>query len=205
MVRGWVYIISNKAMPNLVKVGFSERDPATRAAELAAGTEVPFPFEVVYDVLVYSPYEVEQHAHRCLANLRVRKEWFNCDWLAAVDAVRKAADDLSEILAEKEYEIFTEYKNERARAEREVREREVREREIREQEIREQEIRVREIHARADQQKMMAIQRTEIAVAPRLDTARIAICPRCHSNVKTAGKPPPYFCVQCGSNFAKGI
>jgi hypothetical protein len=32
-MKGWVYIISNKAMPDLVKVGFSTKDPQLRAQE----------------------------------------------------------------------------------------------------------------------------------------------------------------------------
>ena len=33
-MKGWVYVISNQAMPDLVKVGFSTKDPTLRASEL---------------------------------------------------------------------------------------------------------------------------------------------------------------------------
>jgi len=34
-MKGWVYVISNKAMSGLVKVGYSTKDPELRAAELS--------------------------------------------------------------------------------------------------------------------------------------------------------------------------
>jgi len=33
-MKGWVYVITNKAMPSLVKVGFLTKDPGLRAKEL---------------------------------------------------------------------------------------------------------------------------------------------------------------------------
>jgi hypothetical protein len=203
MVRGWVYVISNKAMPKLVKVGFSERDPVNRATELGAGTEVPFRYEVIYDILVYSPFEVEQYVHRHLIDLRAGKEWFECDWIAAVNAVRTAAAELSEVLAEKEYEILIEFRENRAKAEQEFREREIRENELREREARENELSKREAREKEEQDRKERIKGT--AYAQTLAATRIVVCPKCHSIVKTSGKPPPYFCVACGNHFMAGI
>ncbi|HPA47526.1 MAG TPA: GIY-YIG nuclease family protein [bacterium] len=42
-MKGWVYIIANKAMPGLVKVGYSMKDPELRAAELN-NTGSPHPY-----------------------------------------------------------------------------------------------------------------------------------------------------------------
>ena len=203
MVRGWVYVISNKAMPKLVKIGYSERDPINRASELGAGTEVPFRYEVIYDALVYSPYEVEQNIHRNLVDLRAGKEWFECDWIAAVNAVRSAAAGLNELLVEKEYEILIEYRRKQARAEQKLRERETTDKKIREREAREKEIREREIREKAVRDH--SFQHKPTAQAQALDTTRIVVCPKCHSTVKTSGKPPPYFCVTCGNNFKAGL
>jgi rubrerythrin len=197
MVRGWVYVISNKAMPKLVKIGYSERDPINRATELGAGTEVPFRYEVIYDALVYSPYKVEQHVHRNLVDLRAGKEWFECDWIAAVNAVRSVAADLNELLVEKEYDILIEYRRKLARAEQKLREREAREKEIREREIREKAVRDHSLKRKQTAQAQ--------AQAEAMDTTRIVVCPKCHSTVKTSGKPPPYFCVACGNNFNTGL
>jgi len=43
IMKGWVYIIANKAMPGLVKVGYSMKDPELRAAELN-NTGSPHPY-----------------------------------------------------------------------------------------------------------------------------------------------------------------
>jgi T5orf172 domain len=47
-IRGWVYIISNPAMPGLLKVGFSRKDPQLRALEHDT-TGCPQPYSVKYD------------------------------------------------------------------------------------------------------------------------------------------------------------
>lgn len=90
-VRGWVYIIKNKAMPDLLKIGFSTKDPFIRAKDFD-GAALPYPYIVVYDVMVYSPYDVEQAVHKELTHLRENKEWFRCSVLTAVTAIRKLTD-----------------------------------------------------------------------------------------------------------------
>lgn len=92
-VRGWVYVITNQAMPGLVKVGYSTKDPVLRAEELGS-TGVPHPFEVVFDALVNSPREVEQRAHLRLAGRRERKEWFRCSASEAISAIRVEAQEI---------------------------------------------------------------------------------------------------------------
>ena len=62
-VRGYVYVMSSKSFPGLVKVGYSLKEPTLRAIELSS-TGVPHPFVVAYDVLVFNPKEVEQAVHR---------------------------------------------------------------------------------------------------------------------------------------------
>jgi hypothetical protein len=89
-MKGWVYIITNKAMPNLLKVGFSTKDPELRAQELHT-TGVPYRFVVEYDVLVNEPRDIEQAAHNLLKNYHANKEWFNCSIDIAIQAIRKAA------------------------------------------------------------------------------------------------------------------
>ena len=92
-IRGWVYVISNPAMPGLVKVGFSTKDPSLRARELdSAG--FPHPFEVEIDFLVDDPREVEQKAHKYLSAYREGKEWFRCDVDIAVEAIKTCATNI---------------------------------------------------------------------------------------------------------------
>lgn len=88
-MRGYVYVISNKAMLGLVKVGFSTKDPRGRANEL--GTASPYPYIIEYEVLVDDPKKIEQEAHYILSHLNEGKEWFKCDALTALMAIRKAS------------------------------------------------------------------------------------------------------------------
>ena len=60
-MKGWVYVLSNKGKPGLVKVGYSSKDPDARAAELNS-TADPHPHIVDYEVLVDDPYRHEQQA-----------------------------------------------------------------------------------------------------------------------------------------------
>jgi hypothetical protein len=89
-IRGWVYLITNKAMPGLVKVGFTTKDPILRAVELG-GTGVPHPFKVIFDILVDDPALVEKRAHAKLVGQREGKEWFRCDVQLAIAAIRTSA------------------------------------------------------------------------------------------------------------------
>lgn len=89
-VKGWVYIITNRAMPGLVKVGYSMKDPALRAAELNH-TGNPHPYDVQYECLVRNPRDVEQATHGRLASRREGKEWFRCDIPVAIQEIRYVA------------------------------------------------------------------------------------------------------------------
>jgi hypothetical protein len=86
-MKGWVYVITNKAMPGLVKVGFSMKDTEIRANELNH-TGTPHPYIVEYDVLVEAPRDIEQSIHNCLKAKQEGKEWFRCTPEEAVATIR---------------------------------------------------------------------------------------------------------------------
>lgn len=86
-MKGWVYVITNKAMPGLVKVGYSMKDPDLRAAELN-NTGSPHRFVVDYETLVEEPRDVEQTVHGLLSGLRESKEWFHCSVEEAIAAIK---------------------------------------------------------------------------------------------------------------------
>jgi len=90
VMKGWVYVITNKAMPGLVKVGFSTKDPELRAGELNH-TGSPHPYLVEYDLLIDEPYQIEQKTHRLLSSKREAKEWFRCTPEEAVAAIKQIA------------------------------------------------------------------------------------------------------------------
>lgn len=89
-MKGWVYVISNKAMPGLVKVGHSTKDPEIRAEELNH-TGSPHPYLVEYWMLIEDPYQIEQQIHNLLSSKREAKEWFRCTAEEAVVAIKQVA------------------------------------------------------------------------------------------------------------------
>jgi TPR repeat protein len=85
-MKGYVYVISNSAMPNYIKVGFSTKDPASRAQELGTGS--PFSYQVEYEVLVDDPHAVEKEVHQTLSFTNAGKEWFTCNTDIAIQAIK---------------------------------------------------------------------------------------------------------------------
>lgn len=76
-MAGWVYIMSNPSMPNLIKIGRSSREPlSARAAELSSSTGVPSDFKVEYQALIRDEFEGERLLHGVFAENRYRKEFF---------------------------------------------------------------------------------------------------------------------------------
>lgn len=74
--EGWVYLITNEAMPGLIKIGYTLKTPDERARDLA-GTGNPYEYTVKYAVLTKNPRELEIKLHKQFANDRAGKEWFN--------------------------------------------------------------------------------------------------------------------------------
>lgn len=110
-VRGWVYVITNKAMPELVKVGYSTKDPEIRAEELA-NTGTPHAYVVEFDVLVENPRDLEQKAHAQLSAFHERKEWFRCSVTQAVEAIKSVSG--SSVLLERKGKGILDFGTERS-------------------------------------------------------------------------------------------
>jgi len=87
-IRGWVYVITNASMPDLVKIGYSTKDPNLRAGELSS-TGIPHPYMVAYDIHVEEPREIEQAVHDQLKHKNEGKEWFRCSLAEAVQRIRQ--------------------------------------------------------------------------------------------------------------------
>ena len=86
-MKGWVYVITNAAMPGLVKVGFTMNDPEIRARELNH-TGSPHPYIVAYEMLVDEPRQIEQSTHKLLSPKLEKKEWFRCGSEEAIAAIK---------------------------------------------------------------------------------------------------------------------
>lgn len=143
--RGYVYLLRNSAMPGLVKIGFTDRDPKTRAAELSSSTSLPEPFSIVawWEIEGITARSVESRIHSHLSHVRHahNREFFRVDpkdaqvqiqlmlgeWMR--EGVLRAfherdiEQDLQRARAErKARELKEEQDRQRARAEREARE-----------------------------------------------------------------------------------
>jgi hypothetical protein len=86
---GYVYILTNDAMPGIVKIGRTSRDVDLRASELWQ-TGVPQPFEVYWQFKTPDCVQLEGFAHRDLRKHRVSKarEFFRVEPEYAVERCR---------------------------------------------------------------------------------------------------------------------
>ena len=93
MSIGYLYILSNSAMPGLLKIGITTReDVKKRVGELSSATGVPSGFELEYFCLTRRVEEVEKDTHNRLASARIRgREFFRID-LEAVRVVDSLVD-----------------------------------------------------------------------------------------------------------------
>ena len=80
MNGGIVYVLTNPAMPGIVKIGKTCRELDSRLNELYS-TGVPLPFECAYAARVEDESKVERAFHIAFAPNRVnsRREFFNID------------------------------------------------------------------------------------------------------------------------------
>lgn len=94
MSEGYVYVLSNPAMPGLIKVGRSIHGGRARAAQIYQ-TGTPQPFVLEFEVFVKNSAEVERQVHDGLSAHRVNngREFFSVSVKDAVEAVAICALD----------------------------------------------------------------------------------------------------------------
>lgn len=85
---GHIYILKNNFIPNLVKIGYTQRDPQTRRDELSSFTGVPGRFEVVFSWQVSQADEIERKLFSELAVYRRTGEFFELAPTAAIAKIR---------------------------------------------------------------------------------------------------------------------
>lgn len=89
--NGYVYILMNPSMKDLVKIGKTTREPEERAKELSSTTGVPTPFVVVYDSYFESCSEAEKFVHSFLENkgfrVSLNREFFEIPIKDAIDSI----------------------------------------------------------------------------------------------------------------------
>ncbi len=92
MCNGIIYILSNPAMPGIVKIGKTTRDVELRLNELYQ-TGTPLPFECVYAARVEDESKVERALHLAFDPQRVnpRREFFSIQPEQAVTIIELLA------------------------------------------------------------------------------------------------------------------
>jgi hypothetical protein len=88
-MRGHLYILSNPAIPNLLKIGYTKRTVVQRIEELMT-TGVPGAFEVEFFAEVEHARQLERDIHRRLLAYRRdrRREFFECSLEIAVKTAK---------------------------------------------------------------------------------------------------------------------
>lgn len=78
---GIVYVLTNAAMPGLVKIGMTEEQDANSRIGQLYSTGVPLPFEVQFACRVDNPTQVESALHVAFGPQRInpRREFFRID------------------------------------------------------------------------------------------------------------------------------
>jgi hypothetical protein len=71
-MKGYVYVLTNSAHPDLVKIGRTVKEPSERALELST-TGVPTPYVVAYYKLFANCVDVENNCHQHFFNVRVNR------------------------------------------------------------------------------------------------------------------------------------
>lgn len=104
---GYVYVMSNEAMPGLYKIGCTSRNPSERANDLYT-TGVPAPFVVEYCIYIDGYDRIEKLVHKNLIAHNINKEFFKCDLVKCIQGIKYVVGDMSQ--------YDEEYRDQRIRA-----------------------------------------------------------------------------------------
>lgn len=103
MAHGFIYILTNEAMPGIVKVGKTGGEPTSRARQLSSATGVPARFSVFRQYAVTDCDDAEGFSHRILERVfgrpNTRREFFS----ASPDAVAALLDEALASLLVRDY------------------------------------------------------------------------------------------------------
>lgn len=99
---GWIYLLSTREMPDLLKIGMTTRSVEERLREINGATGVAFPFGVRRCWRTRDPASTERLVHEALAEHRVRtdREFFRASF-------RDAAKIIDDALVRTQLELRT--------------------------------------------------------------------------------------------------
>jgi len=87
----YVYVLVNKSVPNMVKIGMTTNTPDERARQISAATGVPTPWISVFSYACYRSDLLEEEIHNHLKDCRVNthREMFAIDSHTAQQVIEK--------------------------------------------------------------------------------------------------------------------
>ena len=99
---GILYMLGYRDKKELLKIGFTGRDVASRVNEINRATGIVIPFGVRHVWRVRNPRTVEREVHRLLADYRVRRdrEFFQMEYNEAVQLITKYLEEIQAISKE---------------------------------------------------------------------------------------------------------
>ena len=93
---GRVYVLSNPAMPGLLKIGYTMNTVEGRVKELSIATGVPTHFAIEYQVECRDPVALEAHVHNFFQKNRFNdsREFFSISINDAIEVIRQNAIEI---------------------------------------------------------------------------------------------------------------
>jgi len=91
---GYVYVLINPAMKDIVKIGRTINKSEERAAEISRGSGVPTAWRVAYEEFVDDCFEVEKRLHERFAKHRYHQDR-ECFWMPLKDTIKGLRDEVA--------------------------------------------------------------------------------------------------------------
>lgn len=105
MSAGYVYILINKSLDGLIKIGSTTLGAKERAKQLSSSTGIPTPFIVAYEIYVEDCVHFEKRIHNELSEFRINpnREFFRYPLNKAIELIQrlkeaKTRDDVFEAI-----------------------------------------------------------------------------------------------------------
>ncbi len=105
--NGFIYVLTNSAMPGLVKIGMTLGNPEDRARQLSQGTGTPAPFDVYAAFPVIDADRAEKQVHGAFDDMRTsrKREFFAIapeDAVKLIEVALKSQTDFQRLAREKQ-------------------------------------------------------------------------------------------------------
>jgi len=97
--EGYIYILENKGIPGILKIGFTEKSPTERVKEINSGTGVITTWYIANAFACKSPKTIEILVHQSLKQYNVNKEGFGVTLPYAEDVIKQIIIDSNAALS----------------------------------------------------------------------------------------------------------